>query len=207
MGDILLYFIAAFCFIAVLSFVYFISNVRNSRLLLATPNINEINAIITIYREIRINAPADEVFEVISRGKEAFSPVIKYEWDSASDDGTPNDGSKGLVKLNIEGFGVRDIPVELTLLDREKRKMADKTLTYPSWLFCSETVQEVIPVVGKEKNYCDYRLWRTFEGIASYYLLITPTRIDIAEALRESAYDLKAYMELNSKKPRRSQTY
>ncbi|KAH8815184.1 hypothetical protein F5884DRAFT_167799 [Xylogone sp. PMI_703] len=207
MEGLLSYLLAAFSFVIALSFVYFISSSRNSRRLLATPNIKEKNAVISILREIRINAPADEVFAVISRGKEAYSPVLKYNWDSVTDDGTPNVGSKGVVNLCVDGFGVRKVTVELTFLDQENRRIADRSTRYPGWLFRSETVQEVVPVPDKEKSYCDYRTWRTFEGIGSYFILMTPARIDIAEALRDAAYDLKSYMESNSKKPRRSQTY
>lgn len=116
-------------------------------------------------------------------------------------------GGPDQLKFFVDGIGNRNVAVELTLLDRENRKIADKSLRYPGWLFRSETVQEVIPVAGKEKDYCDYRTWRTFEGIGSYFILMTAARIDVAEALRDAAYDLKSYMEQNFKKPRRSQTY
>lgn len=84
--------------------------------------------------------------------------------------------------------------------------MADATTAYPGWLFRSETVQEVVPVGGKQ-NYCDYRMWRTFEGFASYYILMTPTYTDIVEALRDLTHELKDNVESNAQKVRRSKTY
>lgn len=79
------------------------------------------------------------------------------------------------------------------MLDREKFMIAERTITYPSWLLGSETVQEAIPIEGHPRL-CEYRTWHTFEGFAAYALILTAQE-ELAETQRTIADGLKAYME------------
>lgn len=81
----------------------------------------------------------------------------------------------------------------LTVLDKEKRLIAERTTSYPSWLLGAERVQEVVPVEGHPRL-CEYRTWHTIEGIASYALLLA-AQDDLSETQRTIADGLKAYME------------
>lgn len=101
MGGVLLYLLATISAVLILSFFYFLLSGTKGRKILATPTISEKNAVLTIYKDIRINAPADEVFSLITHGKAPYSSVIKYQWDSVSEDGTPKIGSKGNVSVSL----------------------------------------------------------------------------------------------------------
>jgi hypothetical protein len=81
----------------------------------------------------------------------------------------------------------------LTVMDKEKRRIAERTISYPSWLLSSERVQEVLPVPGHPRL-CEYRTWQSFEGIASYALAAT-ARDEISEAQRTIADGLKIHTE------------
>jgi hypothetical protein len=83
--------------------------------------------------------------------------------------------------------------VKLTLLDRERKVIAERSTAYPSWLLSSERVQEVVPMEG-HKDLCEYRTWQTFEGVASYLLLLTAQE-ELAESMRGCADNLKVFME------------
>ncbi len=85
------------------------------------------------------------------------------------------------------------MPIQLTLLDRESKKIAERTTGYPSWLLGSERVQEVIPVEGKPGT-CQYRTYHTVEGVAAYYILLT-SQEDLTDSLRCSADNRKLYVE------------
>ena len=96
--------------------------------------------------------------------------------------------------MGIEGYEYsRKVKAELTLLDRESKRVALLTTTYAPWLLASERVQEVLPVEG-QPGYCEYRTWWTNEGIASYYLLLV-TKDDFEDTLTRSATDLRDFME------------
>ena len=62
------------------------------------------------------------------------------------------------------------------MLDRESKRIAEGTTTYPSWLLGSERVQEVVPVEG-HPGACEYRTYQAIEGVAAYYLLLTTEMI------------------------------
>jgi hypothetical protein len=102
-----------------------------------------------------------------------------------------------LSQLNIDGFGTKRVPVKLTLLDRESKRIADLTTSYPSWLLASERVQEVVPVEG-HPDYCEYRSWHTLEGVASYYLLLT-AKEELSESQKRSAADLRDFLEFGKR--------
>jgi hypothetical protein len=81
----------------------------------------------------------------------------------------------------------------MTLLDRESKRLAVVTTSYPPWLLASERVQEVVPVEG-QPGYCEYRTWWTLEGVAAYYLLLN-AKEEFDESQRHSAIDLKYFLE------------
>jgi hypothetical protein len=71
--------------------------------------------------------------------------------------------------------------------------MSEQSTGYPSWLLSSERVQEVVPIEG-HNDLREYRTWHTIEGICGYFLLIT-TQGELSQALRETADNLKNFME------------
>lgn len=83
--------------------------------------------------------------------------------------------------------------MRLTLLDRANKIMTERSTGYPSWLLSSERVQEVVPIEG-HNDLCEYRTWHTIEGICGYFLLIT-AQDELTLALRETANNLKIFME------------
>lgn len=85
------------------------------------------------------------------------------------------------------------MPFKLTVLDREKKMIAEKTIGYPSWLLSSERVQEVVPIKGHD-NLCEYRTWHTLQGIASYFLILLGQE-ELADAMSGTANRLKVFME------------
>ena len=54
-------------------------------------------------------------------------------------------------------------------------------------------MQEVLPVEGHPRL-CEYRTWHTFEGIASYALLLT-AQYELDETQRTNADALKKFIE------------
>lgn len=96
-------------------------------------------------------------------------------------------------QLSVEGFSEKHLPVRLTVLDREKRMIAERTISYPAWLLGSERVQEVVPVQGHPRL-SEYRTWHTLEGLAAYALLLT-AQDELAETQRKIADGLKGFME------------
>ena len=87
----------------------------------------------------------------------------------------------------------KNLSIQLTVLDKDKRMIAERSTSYPPWLLGSERVQEVVPVDGHPRL-CEYRTWHTLEGIAAYALALT-ARDDISETQRTIADSLKAHME------------
>jgi len=85
------------------------------------------------------------------------------------------------------------VKAELTLLDRESKRVALLTTTYAPWLLASERVQEVVPVEGQPR-YCEYRTWWTNQGVAAYYLLFF-TKEEFQESVNRSTADLRDFME------------
>ncbi|PBP25767.1 hypothetical protein BUE80_DR003302 [Diplocarpon rosae] len=65
--------------------------------------------------------------------------------------------------------------------------------TWSPWLLASERVQEVLPIESSP-GYCEYRTYHTYEGFASYYLLLA-TREDMIETERQCASDLDAFIQ------------
>jgi hypothetical protein len=86
---------------------------------------------------------------------------------------------------------------QLTLLDRESKRLAVLTTSYSPWLLASERVQEVVPVEGYP-GYCEYRSWWTLEGVAAYYLLLN-VEDEFKETQKRSAADLKDFLERTRK--------
>jgi hypothetical protein len=82
---------------------------------------------------------------------------------------------------------------ELTLLDRQSKRLAVLTTSFIPWLLASERVQEVVPIEG-HFGYCEYRSWWTLEGVAAYYLLLAAQE-DFCESQKRSAADLKDFLE------------
>lgn len=95
--------------------------------------------------------------------------------------------------MNIDGYGSRKMQGQLTLLDRESKRLAVLTTSYSPWLLASERVQEVVPVEG-HPGYCEYRTWWTLEGVAAYYLLLN-AKDEFNESQKRSAADLKDFLE------------
>lgn len=93
----------------------------------------------------------------------------------------------------MDDFPERIIPVKLSLLDPENRRVAEASTTYPRWLLSSERVQEVVPLEG-EPEFCEYRTYQTIEGLGAYYLLLTAQE-DLLECQQKCAMELKAFVE------------
>lgn len=85
------------------------------------------------------------------------------------------------------------MPVKLTLLDRESKRIAEYSTSYPHWLLGSERVQEVVPVEG-HPGYSEYRTYYTVEGIAAYYLLLN-AKEELIETQKRCTVDVKNFLE------------
>lgn len=95
--------------------------------------------------------------------------------------------------MNIDGYGARKSQAKLTLLDRESKRLAVLTTSYPPWLLASERVQEVVPVES-HPGHCEYRSWWTLEGVAAYYLVLA-AKEEFSETQKRSAADLRDFLE------------
>ncbi|KAG9240600.1 hypothetical protein BJ878DRAFT_578920 [Calycina marina] len=95
-------------------------------------------------------------------------------------------------EVTVEGFAKRGLNTRLTLLDREKNKMAFRTTMYPAWLLGSELVQEVIPLKDNS-HFCEYRTWYTLEGVGASFLL-SMAGAEFREAFKRSAANLPSHM-------------
>lgn len=93
----------------------------------------------------------------------------------------------------MDDFPARIVPVKLTLLDCERRMVAEASTKYPRWLLSSERVQEVVQIEG-EPGFCQYRTYQTIEGIGAYYLLLAAQE-DLLECQRKCATELKVFIE------------
>lgn len=93
----------------------------------------------------------------------------------------------------MKGMKERAYPVECTLLDRERKLVAWRSLTAPLFLVHAEKVHEVVPIHG-EKNVCDLRVWETVGG-----MLGLPMRYflqgSFTEGCKRTTDDLKDYIE------------
>jgi hypothetical protein len=87
----------------------------------------------------------------------------------------------------------RVIPIKLTLLDRESRRIAEKSTDFPSCLLCSERVQEVVPIEG-QPGFCEYRTYQTIKGLGAYYFLLTHQG-DFDDCQQKCATELKHFIE------------
>ncbi|KUJ22334.1 uncharacterized protein LY89DRAFT_575707 [Mollisia scopiformis] len=185
----------AFVLISLLLLVAIIQNSVDNDRLIATPSIPLKNAVLTAFASTKVKGSADEVFSVVQnyKGYSDWSPFHEYKWKDVSLDGVPRVGSMGTFKLTMEDFPERLIPVTLTVLDRENRKIAEKSTSYPKWLLSSERVQEVVSIEG-QPGFCEYRTYQTVEGIGAYYLLLT-VQEDLNDCQNKCATELKAFVE------------
>lgn len=210
--SILLFVAAILLIICIVLLVIYVQNSVDEARLIRTPNIPFENAVLTSMASVRIRAPPGEVFAVISRFKDPSdtSPISGYKWQETDLDGVPEVGSKGTYKasiqhrgwlffansrfqINFDDFATRIIPIELSLLDRERMRVAERSTSYPPWILGSERVQEVVPIEGYP-NVCEYRTFQTIEGIAAYYLVLTAKQ-ELAETQRLVAEDVKMFVE------------
>lgn len=104
-------------------------------------------------------------------------------------------------QVHLDGHQGRSIPVILTLLDRENKKIVVKSTGYPDWLLTSERVQEVIPVAGRS-GICEYKTWQTLKGVAAYYPLLTAGE-ELDDLVRDAASELKEFVERKKTKHER----
>ena len=104
-----------------------------------------------------------------------------------------NDPLTHIHQLSVDDFPERRVPLKLTMLDRECKKVAEMTTTYPSWLLASERVQEVLPVAA-QPGVCEYRTWYTLEGVGAYYILLTAQE-ELHGTQTRCADALKAFVE------------
>lgn len=194
MAIVTIYIGAAAAFFFGVAFYLIAFSVDQSSLL-ETPNIPVEKAIITSFASTTIHATADDVFTALTNFKESseWSSFTNYTWKDAAADGVPRVGDNGKLELKIEGFSNRIMPFTITVLDREKRVIAEKSTGFPSWLLSSERVQEVIPVKG-HNNLCEYRTWHTLQGVASYLLLLLAQE-ELMDAVRGTADRLKVFIE------------
>ncbi|PQE20776.1 hypothetical protein CJF30_00002080 [Rutstroemia sp. NJR-2017a BBW] len=195
MADLTYYIYASLILLIICLLVIIVLLIQNSvdeKRLKATPSISKQDAISTAFASIKINASADEVFNVISSFKHYGSGHAQYTWGTSSEK-HPTVGSKGLYKFHLEEYQDRTIPVILTLLDRKNRKIAAKSTSYPDWLLSTERVQEVLPVVGRS-GICEYRTWQTLQGVAAYYPLLTASE-DLDDLVRDAARELKEFVD------------
>ncbi|TVY93488.1 hypothetical protein LAWI1_G001300 [Lachnellula willkommii] len=169
-----------------------VQNSFNQQNLMETPTIPRAKAVLTSCASIRIKATEDEVFDVITKFDDyTWSSLISnYKFDLQ---GPPKTGSRGTFRLSFDGFGSRTARFRITLLDRQRKRFAQRTTTYPRWLLGSETVQEVVPIEG-QNGVCEYRTYHTIQGLAAYYLLMAATE-ELAETQQKSADELKTFIE------------
>ncbi|TVY49102.1 hypothetical protein LOCC1_G001180 [Lachnellula occidentalis] len=195
MANTAIYLCAAVAIFLLITLLFLAPAVQNSfdeHSHVETPTIPRAKAVLTSSASIRIEATEDEVFDAITNFDD-------YSWSSAISDykfdlpGPPQTGSKGTFKLYFDGFGSRTAQFEITLLDRQRKRIAQRTTTYPRWLLGGETVQEVVPVEG-QNGACEYRTYHTVEGLAAYYLLMAATE-ELAETQQKSAGELKFFIE------------
>ncbi|CZR50648.1 uncharacterized protein PAC_00522 [Phialocephala subalpina] len=185
----------AFVIISLLFLIVIVQSSVDEHQIIATPNIPRGSGVLTAFASTQVKGNVDEVFAVIKNynGYSDWSPYSNYKWNDVDENGVPHVGSTGSFKLNIVDFPERVVPVRLTMLDHESRRVADMSTTYPKWLLFSERVQEVVPIEGKP-GFCEYRTWQTLEGIGAYYLLLT-AREDLSESQQKCATELKAFVE------------
>ncbi|CAL3962083.1 unnamed protein product [Diplocarpon coronariae] len=168
---------------------------QNEQDILSTPTISRDCAVFTSFGSTRISGSPDDVFAAILDFETypTWSSYVEYEWSEAGADGLPSVGSPGTFRLTVDDNTRRTIPVKLTMLDRKRRVVSEVSTIYPKWLLASERVQEVLPIEGSP-GYCEYRTYHTYEGFASYYLLLA-TREDMSEHERQCARDLDAFFQ------------
>lgn len=206
----------AFLFISLLFVIAMIQNSVDEERLIATPSIRRENAVLTTFASIKVKGNADEVFAVVGKykGYSDCAPFHDYKWKEVTMDGVPRVGSRGTFtvtfsrvktivgfqmltwsQLTMEDFPERVIPVELTLLDRESRRLAEASTDshFPNWLLSSERVQEVVPIED-QPGFCEYRTYQTIQGLGAYYLLLAHLE-ELEDCQQKCATELKAYVE------------
>ncbi|TVY58127.1 hypothetical protein LCER1_G001920 [Lachnellula cervina] len=188
-------YLCAFAAVFLITLFFLATAVQNSfnqQSLIATPTIAQAKAVFTSRASTRIKATEDEVFDVITKFDDYTwsSSISNYKFDLQ---GLPQTGSRGTFRLSFDGFGSRTARFRITLLDRQRKRVAQRTTTYPRWLLAGETVQEVLPIEG-QNGVCEYRTYHTVEGLAAYYLLMAATE-ELAETQQKSADDLKTFIE------------
>ncbi|PBP24044.1 hypothetical protein BUE80_DR005189 [Diplocarpon rosae] len=168
---------------------------QNEQDIIATPTISRDCAVFTSFGSTRIKGSPDDVFAAILDFEtySTWSPYVEYKWSETGADGLPSVGSSGTFQLTDEDTICRTIPVRLTMLDLKRRVVSEVSTMYPRWLLASERVQEVLPIESSP-GYCEYRTYHTYEGFASYYLLLA-TREDMIETERQCASDLDAFIQ------------
>ncbi|KAM3086530.1 hypothetical protein ACMFMF_000478 [Clarireedia jacksonii] len=96
------YYIYAFLILPIICLlviiVLLVQNSVDENRLKATPSISRQDAIVTAFASIKINASADEVFDVISSFEHYGTRLAQYTWEASSGK-HPTVGSKGLYKV------------------------------------------------------------------------------------------------------------
>lgn len=198
----LVYFIiACFTITFFLAIFAFLDSLIDERQILATPTISKKRAIHTALATTRINASAQDVFQVLvdfqgwARWNTHIPGII---WESTLADGIPLVGTKGKVRLNsvlyIFGSSFRisgKAAVILTVFDRERTTIASKLTSVPGLFLRAERVYEVIPV---RKDLCEFRTWETFGGFMGFVIKYL-TYPSVEESGNRCAANLRDHVE------------
>lgn len=98
----LTYFIIACIAIAILFAFALLQNAVDEKSIIATPNIPRENGILTRFASMKMKAPPEKVFEVLSTFKDYSKTLTfsQHKWDEVGEDGAPEQGSKGTTKVS-----------------------------------------------------------------------------------------------------------
>ena len=105
----LTYFIIAVVAIAILFAIALLQNAVDEKSIIATPSIPQENAILTRFASMKIKAPPEKVFEIMSTFKD-FSKTLtfsQHKWDGVEEDGVPMMGSKGTTRVSTMSEGCK----------------------------------------------------------------------------------------------------
>ncbi|KAG4442300.1 hypothetical protein IFR05_002224 [Cadophora sp. M221] len=196
MASTAIYSVAGISFILVALLFHFAtkSSCGEKSKSIVTKTFSERKPIVSTFVSTKIKGTADGVFSAIMdyESYPTWSPSTEYTWEDTDSEGVPVVGSIGTFKVTVD-FATRIVPVQMKILDRKNRLVAEESILYPNWLLRSERVQEVVPIDG-EPGFCEYRTQHNLYGLASYYLLLT-SKEDLVDLQNQYAGDLKFLVE------------
>lgn len=103
MSSYLISFLAFLIVCLLFIIVLLIRNHVDEKSLIATPSINKDEAILTAYASVKINAPADDVFRVITSFKKYGSGYSQYEFEHDQEK-LPTVGARGIYSVRYSSW-------------------------------------------------------------------------------------------------------